>query len=309
MLIAGPNLTIDRRSDLPRLRPGGVLRAGEVSVTPAGKGLNVARAARALGIPAVLVAFVPGHTGRATAALIAEEGVTLDAVVVGGEIASTAVIVDPAGATVIDEPRPPLAAGDWRALEATLDAALPDHDVLVCSGSLPPNSPKEGFGLFTRHARLAGCLTVVDAGGVALGAALAAHPAVVTPNLAEAEALLHGRADESLDPPPDARRRAEAAAAALVRAGAGAAIVTAAAAGAAVTADGETTWIAAPRVDVVRNPAGAGDVLTATVAAALETGIDVLTAARRGVAAAAASVERPRPGELDPARMAELLNQ
>ena len=109
------------------------------------------------------------------------------------EIASTAVIVDPAGATVIDEPRPPLAAGDWRALEATLDAALPDHDVLVCSGSLPPNSPREGFGLFTRHARLAGCLTVVDAGGAALGAALAAHPAVVTPNLAEAEALLQGR--------------------------------------------------------------------------------------------------------------------
>jgi sugar/nucleoside kinase (ribokinase family) len=74
-----------------------------------------------------------------------------------------------------------------------------------------------------------------------------------------------------------------------------------------VTADGVTTWVAAPRVDAVRNPVGAGDVLTATVAAALETGIDVLTAARRGVAAAAASVERPGPGELDPARMAELL--
>ena len=92
-----------------------------------------------------------------------------------------------------------------------------------------------------------------------------------------------------------------------MRAGARAAVVTAAAAGAAVAAGGDTTWIAAPRVAAVRNPIGAGDVLTAMLAAALEAGDDVLTAARRGVAAAAASVEAPRAGDLDPARMAELL--
>jgi sugar/nucleoside kinase (ribokinase family) len=91
-----------------------------------------------------------------------------------------------------------------------------------------------------------------------------------------------------------------------VRAGARAAVVTAAAAGAAVCAEGVVTWLAAPSV-VVRNPIGAGDVLTAALAAALEAGDDVLRAARRGVAAAAASVEVGRAGELDAARMAELL--
>jgi 1-phosphofructokinase family hexose kinase len=308
MLIAGPNLTIDRTSAIPALRPGEVLRTGVVAVTPGGKGLNVARAARALGVPAVLAAFVPGHTGRAAAALIGEEGVTLAGVPVDGELRSTAVFLEPGGrATVINEPGPPLAAGDWAALEAAVDAALPGHGVLVCSGSLPPESPDDGYALLARHAREAGCLTVVDAGGALLAAALAAHPDVVTPNLAEAEGLLHGRADESVEASPDARPRAEAAAAALVRAGAGAAVVTAAAAGAAVAAGGETTWIAAPPVDAVRNPIGAGDVLTAALAAALEDGDDVLTAARRGVAAAAASVEAPRAGDLDPARMAELL--
>ena len=66
-------------------------------------------------------------------------------------------------------------------------------------------------------------------------------------------------------------------------------------------------WIAAPRVAEVRNPIGAGDVLTAALAAALDDGHDIVTAARRSVAAAAASVEAPRAGDLDPARMAELL--
>ena len=63
MLIAGPNLTIDRTSSIGELRPGEVLRVAGVTVTPGGKGLNVARAARSLGRPATLVAFVPGCHG------------------------------------------------------------------------------------------------------------------------------------------------------------------------------------------------------------------------------------------------------
>jgi 1-phosphofructokinase family hexose kinase len=284
-----------------------VLRADDVAVSPGGKGLNVARAARALGIPAVLVAFLPGHTGRAAAALIAAEGVTLQGIPVAGEIRSTAVILEPGGrTTVLHEPGPPLADGDWPALEAAIEAALPDHGVLVCSGSLPPHSPRDAYARLARLARDAGRATVVDANGPALRAALAAGADVVAPNLAEAEGLLHGRADEAVDAAPDARPRAQAAAVALVREGARAAVVTAAAAGAAVATGNEIAWLAAPAVRV-RNPIGAGDVLTAAVAAALEAGDEVVEATRRGVAAAAASVEAPLAGDLDPARMAELL--
>jgi 1-phosphofructokinase family hexose kinase len=308
VLIAGPNLTIDRTSTIPALRPGEVLRVGDVVVTPGGKGLNVARAARALGARATLVAFLPGRTGRAAGELIADERVALAGVTVGGEIRSTAVILEPSGrATVINEPGPELADGDWIAFEAALGVALHEHGVLVCSGSVPPGSPEDAYARLVRQAHRGGLNTIVDAAGPTLGAALAAEPDIVTPNLGEAEGLLHGRADESVEASPDAQPRAEAAALALVRAGARAAIVTAAAAGAAVAAGDEATWFPAPRIEHVRNPIGAGDVLTAAVAAALETGIDFLEAVRRGVAAAAASVESPRGGDLDPARMAELL--
>ena len=100
MLVAGPNLTIDRTATLAELRPGEVLRFDRVVVTPGGKGLNVARAARALGHSALLVSFVPGHTGRAAAALIAEEGVELSGVPCGGELRST---LDRAGARRADD--------------------------------------------------------------------------------------------------------------------------------------------------------------------------------------------------------------
>jgi 1-phosphofructokinase family hexose kinase len=308
VLIAGPNLTIDRTSTIPALRPGDVLRLADVRVTPGGKGLNVARAARALGTRALLVGFLPGRTGRAAGELIADEGVTLAGVTVGGEIRSTAIILEPGGrATVLNEPGPALEEDDWIALEAAIGAELQEHGVLVCSGSLPPGSPDDGYARLVRYAHAAGCSSVVDANGGALRGALAAGPDTVTPNLAEAEGLLHGRADESVEASPDARPRAEAAALELVGAGARSAIVTAAAAGAAVATGDEATWIAAPRIEEVRNPIGAGDVLTAAVAAALEEGVEILEAARRGVAAAAASVEAPLAGDLDPARMAELL--
>ena len=87
MLIAGPNLTMDRTLAIAELRPGEVLRFDRVVVTPGGKGLNVGRAAHALGHPAVLVSLLPGRTGEAAAALIADEGVELHAGAVLGRAA------------------------------------------------------------------------------------------------------------------------------------------------------------------------------------------------------------------------------
>src|SRR3954466_6219098 len=112
MLVAGPNLTIDRALAIAELRPGEVLRFDRVVVTPGGKGLNVARAARLLGHSALLVALVPGHTGRAAAALIAEEGVELSGVPCGGELRSTLVVQERGGrTTVLNEPGPPPGEG------------------------------------------------------------------------------------------------------------------------------------------------------------------------------------------------------
>jgi 1-phosphofructokinase family hexose kinase len=306
MLIAGPNLTIDRTATIPELRAGAVLRVGDVVVTPGGKGLNVARAARSLGVPAVLVGFLPGETGRAAGALIAGEGVTLRGIAAPGEIRSTAVFLEPGGrATVINEPGPLLEDAQWAELEDVVQRELAEHGVLVCSGSLPPGAPADGYGRLVARARAAGRRAVVDANGPALDAAVRAGPDAVTPNLAEAEGLLHGRTDEDVDAAPDARERACTAAEELVRRGARAAAVTAAASGAAIAAPAPS-WLPAPRV-TARNPIGAGDVFTAGLAAALERGLELPDAAREAIAAAAASVEAPTAGELDPARMRQLL--
>ena len=163
---------------------------------------------------------------------------------VGGELRSTAVVLERSGrVTVLNEPGPALAPGEWELYEGVVADALRGERVLACSGSLPPGAPADAYARLVGLAHAAGAVAIVDVGGEQLAAAVAAGADVVTPNLAEAEGLLHGRADETVDAGDVGvvRERAVAAARALVERGAARAVVTAAEAGAAV-ADG---WLRA----------------------------------------------------------------
>jgi 1-phosphofructokinase family hexose kinase len=306
LLVAGPNLTIDRTAPIDELEPGGVLRTGAVAVTPGGKGVNVVRTALRLGAEATLVGFVAGRIGDAAAGMLADEGVPLRAIAVSGELRSTAILHESSGrTTVINEPGPTIDDAHWHAYETAVEEALGAVGVLVCSGSVPPGTPEDGYARLVHAARARGVLTVVDTSGPQLAAAVAAGPDLVAPNLAEAEALLAGRTDEQVDAGDDSAPRALAAAARLVLGGARVATVTAAAAGVAVAWPGGHRWVTAPRV-AVRNPIGAGDSFTAAAALALASGHDPVAVAVAGVAAGAASVERALAGDLDPRRAAEL---
>lgn len=320
MLIAGPNLTIDRTLEIDSIRPGEVLRFTRADITPGGKGVNVARTARRLGVHAHLIALVPGLTGRAVAGLIADEGLNFSGVPVGGEIRSCAIVKEVAGrVTVFNEPGPPVQRDEWDTYEVLVAEGLDRHRLLACVGSTPPGAPGDSYARLIGRAHEASVATLVDAGGGLLDAALAAHPDYVAPNLGEAEALLRGRATEKIDTNlAGVEERALEAAAALVERGARTAIVTAgragvAAAGAGVAgrggdiqADtGDGLWMDAPKVAVV-NPIGAGDSFVAGFCGAIERGTGIVGALERAVATAAASVEHPLAGGVDTSRIRDL---
>ena len=306
--MAGPNLTVDRTSSIGELHPGAVLRVEAVAITPGGKGVNVCRAANALGVPARLAGFVPGRMGEAAAAMLADEGIELLTVRCEGELRSTSIVIEHSGrTTVLNEPGPQLTDSDWKRYVDVIRGAVPRAGALVCSGSVPPGAPDAAYVELAALAHAAGSACVVDASGPVLRAVVASGIAVVAPNLAEAEAALgKARGSENVEAAPDARERALAAARGLIAAGTAGAVVTAAAAGAAFAAsDGPSGWLNAPEVSV-RNPIGAGDAFTAALAARLAEGASLQNAARYSVAAGSASVESPLAGSLDPTRAVEL---
>ena len=316
MLIVTPNPAVDHTVRLSELRPGEVLRAGDGTSAAGGKGGNVARAAGCLGAQATVLAPVPEIGGEHLRALYRAEGFTLVTVPVPGRVRTcTALLEDGGRVTLINEPGAHLGTADWNRLMATLAELIDDPDTpgpIVCSGSMPPGAPVDGYARIVLAGHRAGREVLVDASGPALRAAIEAGADLVCPNLSEAESVI---APAGADPAQagervhedgdDVPERALAAANAVRDLGAGWAVVTAGAAGAAICGPDVADWAPVPGVRV-RNPIGAGDSFLAGLVTARESGRDWPAAIRRGLAAGSASVEQHGAGMVDPARVEEL---
>ena len=306
MLIAAPNLTLDRILRIDELRPGEVLRFSEATVAPGGKGVNVARVCRAMGFPAVLVAMAPGRTGLAVVELLKDERLNVVPVTTSSEVRAASIVLERSGrVTVLNEPGPVVDDTEWGAFEDAVDRHLYDHRYLVCIGSTPPGSPPDGYARLVSLARERGVGSLVDAAGATLASALRVGTDVVTPNLAEAEGLILGSTPQpAAERSSEVAERAMQAAVALAARGAAAAVVTAGAGVAAVRGT-ERWWTDAPDVEE-RNPIGAGDSLVGGLVGSLERGDDLRTALQVGIAAASASVETDLSGLVDPKRVVQL---
>lgn len=333
MLIVTPNPAIDHTVRLAELRAGEVIRTGPGVSVAGGKGGNVTRAARCLGVEAVVLAFLPSTGAEHLAGLYAAEGFALVGVPVAGTVRTCTAMIEADGrVTLLNEPGAEVTSDDWARLMQVLRREIAERDpnVIICSGSMPPGAPTDGYAQIVEAGHAAGCEVIVDASREVLVDALRVGADLVCPNVSEAEAAIAvvnrpaasraaaNRADGDAAHPPsypvfepvhddgdDVPERAQAAAAGLVALGARWAVVTAGAAGAAVAGPEYESWLPAPTV-TVRNPIGAGDSFLAGVATARLAGRDWPAAIRRGLASGSASVEQDAAGVVDPARVDEL---
>jgi 1-phosphofructokinase family hexose kinase len=310
LLIATPNITVDRTVRLPELRPGSVLRPSRAMVTAGGKGLNVGRVAAAFGRRATLVGFQPEIDAAMIARLCAMEPVDFVGVPVAGEVRVATIYLEDSGrVTVLNEPGPEVPAEGWLRFERAVgeELATGRHRTLVCSGSLPPGVPDDAYGRLAAVGRRAGVRVVVDAARTALAETLSSGPDIVTPNLAEAEGILWGLSHESVEEESSSEvpQRACAAVKELCRRGARSAAVTAGASGTAFGDLDGVSWVPTIKVTVV-NPIGAGDSFVGGLVEAMEEGRDGIDAIVFAVATATASVEQELAGGVDPERARQL---
>jgi 1-phosphofructokinase family hexose kinase len=283
-----------------------VHRASRVDVRGGGKGVNVARALRSLGLSAPVLGLWAGRTGGAVLALLEDEGIETVGVPARGETRSCLAIVSAGEVTVFNEPGPEVDSATWADFEGRVAAHLESAAIFVCSGSFPPGAPEDAAGRLVRRAKELGCTTVCDTSAGQLANALEAAPDLIAPNLAEAESLLHGRVTESIAAGPDALGRAHRAAEALLARGPVGVLVTAGAGGAVLAQQGQSLRLEAFTVTVC-NPVGAGDCLVAGIAAGLARGDDLVSSAEHGMALAAAGCETFAAGVIDTERVEQLL--
>jgi len=290
------NPSIDKLFEVERLVKGDIHRpAGFVQVA-GGKGLNVARAARALGADVRAVALLRGHAGRWIEEQLAAEGVGGSFVWAHGESRSSLSVADRETSTLTEfyEHGAVAPSASWAELLAAAEALFAPASWLTISGSLPRNAPDDGYRDLVGDARRQNVRTALDAEGTRLRLALEAQPDVVKVNAAEARELLDV---------PTARREESLAAAAKLRAFAGgdghAGIITRGADGVVLCAPDGTLYEGRLYVRH-RYPVGSGDAFLGGLATALDRGDGWESALRLALGAATANAELPGAGRLDP---------
>ena len=295
------NPSIDRTLAVPRLVSGGLNRVASQTDVAAGKGVNVALAAAALGERAACIGFMYREGARLFEERLAGAGVAGDFVMCDGAVRVNVKVLDEERGeiTEINSSGAPVTEAQLAQMAELALRHARNSGVMILSGSLPQGCPGDYYRVLGEIAGKARCRVILDADGERLRLGLAAKPFLIKPNRSELE-LLAGRRLETVDALLDA-------ALGCVRAGVGVAAVSMGGDGALIT-DGKTA-LRTPGMKVeIRSTVAAGDSMIAGLAAGFGRGYSLEDAFRLGVAAATARCATP-PDAFIPAELCERFAQ
>jgi 1-phosphofructokinase len=286
--------SVDHTYVVDALVPGTIHWPRETVRLAGGNGLNVARAAQALGADVAAVAIVGGPNGRWIASSLETEGIAFGPVIGRGNTRLRTSLTDQSGAlTELYESPTAIDVSEWDALEDAIAGAIVQFmpSWLVVSGLLPPGAPAEAITRLVAIAGEAGARIAVDTADIGVRQALAAGADLVTVSAVHAAALL----DAS-----DVRD--------LAGLGEGLGKLAATDETAIVVIDGrDGVWasfpelgpIALPPADLGRYRLGCGDVFVAGLVRALEQGATPTAALDSAASASEANSRIPGAGRLD----------
>ena len=252
------NPSVDRTVALAgRLKRGKVIRADSVISQAGGKGVNIARACIAAGVPAIAV--LPAAKDDPFVLELLAAGIDCRPVHHDGALRVNITITEPDGTTTkLNSPGPELTDAVRRDLAEALRRRATTADWVVLAGSLPPGTPPEWYAELVVLLRDSGARVAVDTSDAPLRALVerlpVSAPHLMKPN-GEELASFTGDDPERLEADPYAAAKA---ARTLVESGVESVLATLGARGAVlVNADG--AWHASPPPTTVVSTVGAGD--------------------------------------------------
>lgn len=290
------NAAMDRTLLVPSFNLGHRHRASQAVASAGGKGLNVARALRGLGVPVVATGFVGGRTGTQIGDDLMNEGILNDFVRIEGESRTSTAVLDPIADqyTEINEWGPEVSADELGRFREKLEYLTQGAEFVVFAGSLPRKVEPDFYADLIRDLNRRQVLVVLDTEGEPLRLGVEAEPHLVAPNVQEAEALVGHEFNDEADVAVGLEEIAER--------GARNVLITHEGGCFALVRDGgeeQRLRAVAPRLEAV-STIGAGDTLLAGFLAARVAGRPADEALRSAVATGAASILEPGPGRFDP---------
>jgi 1-phosphofructokinase family hexose kinase len=290
------NAAFARTITVPNFQRGQRHRASAGLPLAGGKGINVARALKALGVPVVATGLAGGQAGLRIVERLTGEAILNDFVRIEGESRTTTAVVDPTNSsyTEINEWGPVVRPEELELFDGKLRYLSQGASLVVFGGSLPRDVPDDFYAEAVRELHRLHIPSALDCEGEALRLGIEAEPFLVSPNQAEAEAVVgqefHDDEDFVLGLDGIADR------------GARNVIITTEGGCYALLREERTIHryrVDAPRLEPVSR-VGAGDVLLAAFVASWAAGRGHEECLREAVAAGAASVLELGAGRFDP---------
>jgi 1-phosphofructokinase/tagatose 6-phosphate kinase len=299
------NAAIDRTVAVPNFRLSQRHRAVESQTVAGGKGVNVARALKLLGRPVIATGLAGGATGTRVLERLAEESILNDFTRIEGESRTNLSVVDPTSSeqTEINERGPRVTPEEIdRFIEKLLYLAQ-GATICVLAGSTPPGAEPDVYARLVAELKTLDVISVLDTDGEQMRAGLRAEPAVVAPNVREAEEAV---GHEFNDPDDTALGLTG-----LIEMGARDAIITNPGGCSAIVGRGKDRRHFEVRIEQLEPIAavGSGDAFLAGYVAARYEGGSPHDCLAYGVACGAESTQHFGAGTLDPREVDRLLGR
>jgi 1-phosphofructokinase len=259
------NPALDKTVHVSGFTIDAVNRTESIRLDAGGKGVNVAKVIRSLGLDCTAMGFLSGRSGEYVEEHLRGLGVNCDFVYTPGETRTNMKIIDSHEHTYTDlnEPGPEASAQALDELEKRLLQKVTFGDLVVFSGSVPPNIEKNIYGTWIALLKRMGVDTILDADGELFRKGIIAGPGAIKPNVHELEMLCR----MPLETPEEIRREAEK----LLAYGIDSILVSMGEKGALFLRDKQMLF--ASGVDTnVQSTVGAGDAMVAALAISRQRG-------------------------------------
>ncbi len=299
------NAAMDKSLSVPNFRLGRRHRTVEQRTMAGGKGVNIARALKALDQPVIATGMAGGATGTRIVEQLTEESILNDFVRIREESRTNTSVLDPTNGqqTEVNERGPSVSEREVELFRDKLLYLARGAAIVVFAGSIPRGVDPDIYAMLIRELQRTGVTTVIDADGDPLHQSVRAEPDVVSPNVLEAEELVGHEFNDDAERSLAVRE--------IVALGAREAIMTLPdGCFAQVLIDGQPCLRRA-RVEL-REPVakrGSGDAFLAGYVAARYSGSSPEECLRYGVACGAESTARLGAGLIDPREVRRLLGE
>lgn len=286
------NPAVDKTAQVQTLVMGGLNRLQNVRQDAGGKGINVSKTLKAVGVDSLATGFLAGNAGDFIRQRLQDLEIAHDFVEVQGNTLTNLKVLDAAMTlTELNEAGPACSCDDIARLEEKLAQV---QGILVLSGNVGPGVPEDIYRRLTEKAHAARLQVILDADGALFREGIQAGPDVIKPNRFELSQYFQVP-EEELD-----TARMIVLARKLMETGTRLVVISMGEEGSLfVTAD---RAIVLPALKIpFQSAVGAGDAMVAGLACSLEQGLDLEQTAVLAVAlsAGACMTEGTQPADAE----------